>query len=84
MASSAVPAPPPEVPAPAAAARWCQVAVPVPLPGALTYEVPPAWRGAALPGTRVLVPVGRRRLVGVVVALLDAAPRAWKASRCDR
>ena len=46
----------------------------MPLAGALTYEVPAAWQGAAQPGTRVLVPVGRRRLVGVVVGLLDAPP----------
>jgi len=50
--------------------------VPVPLPGALTYEVPPAWRGIAVPGARVRVPVGKRRLVGVVVALRDEPPAA--------
>jgi primosomal protein N' (replication factor Y) len=55
-------------------AGWCDVAVPVPLPGALTYEVPRAWRGAVVPGVRVRVPVARRRLAGVVVALRDVAP----------
>jgi primosomal protein N' (replication factor Y) len=80
MASSAAPAPAPETARSAAAeraadvARWCEVAVPVPLPGALTYEVPPAWRGGAVPGVRVRVPVGRRRLVGVVIALREAPP----------
>ena len=55
-----------EAPAAAMAAHWCEVAVPVPLPRALAYEVPPAWREAVRPGMRVLVPVGRRRLIGVV------------------
>lgn len=48
--------------------------MPVPLPGALTYEVPAAWRGAAVPGVRVRVPVGKRRLVGVVVAVRGEPP----------
>ncbi|MFK7956616.1 MAG: primosomal protein N' [Lysobacterales bacterium] len=43
----------------------CQVAVPVPLPGAFDYlwpfDVPP------LPGMRVEIPFGKRRLKGVVV-----------------
>jgi primosomal protein N' (replication factor Y) len=50
------------------------VAVPVPLAGALAYAVPAAWRSVVVPGVRVLVPVGRRRLVGVVTALLAAPP----------
>ncbi|MEM8997338.1 MAG: hypothetical protein AAGF23_21320 [Acidobacteriota bacterium] len=62
----------PEAPEPAT--RWARVAVPVPLPEALTYAVPP---GLAVPpqvGSRVRVEVGKRRLVGIVVALEDEAP----------
>ncbi|MBI4543637.1 MAG: primosomal protein N' [Gemmatimonadetes bacterium] len=40
------------------------VALPLPIPGTFTYEVA---QGSAEPGTRVLVPFGRRRLVGWVV-----------------
>jgi len=46
--------------------RFVQVALPVPLPQLFDYLPPP---GGSLPavGARVLVPLGRRRLVGVVV-----------------
>jgi len=46
--------------------RFVQVALPVPLPQLFDYLPPP---GGPLPavGARVLVPLGRRRLVGVVV-----------------
>ncbi|MEM1180689.1 MAG: primosomal protein N' [Acidobacteriota bacterium] len=50
--------------------------MPLPLPDALTYAVP---AGLAVPpqvGSRVKVEVGRRRLVGVVMALSDQAPEA--------
>jgi primosomal protein N' (replication factor Y) len=62
-----------------AAARWCEVAVPVPLTGALTYEVPAAAARAVAPGVRVRVPVGGRRLVGVVTRLVDAVPEGVQA-----
>ena len=45
-----------------------EVAVPLPLRTALHYAVPPALEARVVPGMRVLVPVGRRRLVGYVVA----------------
>lgn len=44
-----------------------RVAVPVPLPQLFDY-LPPASMACPPPGTRVLVPFGRRRLVGVVIA----------------
>ena len=44
-----------------------EVAVPLPLPHALTYKVPAAYRRLAVPGARARVPVGRRRLKGVVM-----------------
>lgn len=55
-------------------ASLVEVAVPVPLPGALTYGVPPPLRGRRLVGCRVRVEVGRRRLVGVVVGLRWDSP----------
>jgi primosomal protein N' (replication factor Y) len=48
---------------------YCQVSLPLPLPGAFDYKVPEGWR--VRPGQRVRVPFGRQRLVGVVTALLD-------------
>ena len=53
---------------------YVEVAVAVPLPGALTYSVPDGLAGLLRPGQRVRVPVGRRTLVGVVLRLDDAAP----------
>jgi primosomal protein N' (replication factor Y) (superfamily II helicase) len=49
------------------------VAVPIPLPP-LVYAVPPELAEAAMPGVRVRVRVGRRRLIGVVVGTRDEAP----------
>lgn len=47
--------------------RLVQVSVPVPqLSGSLTYGVPAALQAACVPGVRVRVPVGGRRMVGVV------------------
>ena len=52
---------------------FAEVAVPLPLPP-LTYAIPSTLAGQVAPGVRVRVPVGRRRLVGVVVAFAEAAP----------
>ena len=46
--------------------RIVQVALPVPLPQLFDYRCRPE-RGRIEPGTRVLVPFGRRKMVGVVI-----------------
>src|SRR5215510_2716567 len=48
---------------------FVDVAVPVPAgpQGILTYRVPESFRERLLPGMRVLVPVGRRKITGVVI-----------------
>jgi primosomal protein N' (replication factor Y) len=52
---------------------YCDVALPVPLDRAFTYEL----RGLEVEaGARVLVSFGGQRLVGVVVAVHDTAPEA--------
>jgi len=52
---------------------YCDVALPVPLDRAFTYEL----RGLEVEvGARVLVPFGGQRLVGVVVGVHDTAPEA--------
>ncbi|MCG8456666.1 MAG: primosomal protein N' [Holophagales bacterium] len=61
---------------------FVRVAVPVPLPGALTYRVPEALRGTGglgpAPGCRVKVEVGRRKLLGVVTATGAEAPHGMR------
>jgi primosomal protein N' (replication factor Y) len=54
-------------------ACYATVAVPLPLPSALTYLLPPGAETAA-PGMRVRVQVGRRRLVGVITGVSAAPP----------
>lgn len=53
---------------------YADVAVPVPLPEPLVYEVPEAFAAQARPGVRARVMVGRRRAVGVVVAVRTEPP----------
>lgn len=52
------------------------VALPIPLPRALTYLVPDELAGDITPGKRVLCMVGARRIVGVVVGVRDGEPPA--------
>ncbi|MEM8962321.1 MAG: primosomal protein N', partial [Acidobacteriota bacterium] len=52
---------------------FAAVAVPAPLP-ALTYAVPAALDELVQPGCRVRVPLGPRKLVGVVIARSDRPP----------
>ena len=51
----------------AASGKYALVAVPAPLDEPLTYAVPEALHGRLDVGMRVLVPLGRRRVTGVVV-----------------
>ena len=48
--------------------------MPLPLPHALHYRLPERLRSLAAAGSRVRVQVGKRRVVGIVVALNDHAP----------
>jgi primosomal protein N' (replication factor Y) len=51
--------------------RLIKVAVPVPQLDALTYAVPPEFPDP-VPGARVLVPLGRRVLTGIVLSTCDS------------
>ncbi len=53
------------------AVAYVQVALPLPLPDPLTYRVPAGFSPAPQPGSRVQVPLGRRRVVGVVVDVVQ-------------
>jgi primosomal protein N' (replication factor Y) len=46
----------------------------VPSVDSLTYRVPGAFGPSLAPGMRVLVPLGRRRVTGIVTELVDTAP----------
>jgi primosomal protein N' (replication factor Y) len=67
-------APPDVVPRVAAAPRYAEVVLPVPVSSTYSYEIPPVLADRVRPGARVVVPVQRRRLVGVVAAVDVAAP----------
>ncbi len=54
--------------------KYVQVAVPLPLSESLTYQVPVAFSALARPGARVRVPVGRRSVVGLIMAEQAVAP----------
>src|SRR5436309_10052912 len=53
---------------------FADVALPIPLPDPLTYEIPPAWASQAVPGVRTRVLMGRRRLTGVIVGVHQRRP----------
>src|SRR5436309_6681190 len=53
---------------------FADVALPIPLPDPLTYEIPPAWASQAVPGVRTRVIMGRRRLTGVIVGVHTRRP----------
>ena len=56
---------------------FARVAVTVPASpqGFLTYRVPAGWQGRVVPGIRVLVPVGLRKITGIVTELCRESGR---------
>ena len=56
--------------------RFALVALPLPLAQPYTYRIPDTLADRVVPGARVVVPVRRRELVGVVTALDAPAPEA--------
>ena len=58
--------------------RFAQVALPLPLASSYTYRIPETLGDRVVPGARVVVPVRRRELIGIVVDA-DAAPPAAAA-----
>src|SRR5271169_1939317 len=56
------------------AARYCEVALPVPLRSTFTYAVPASLDGEPLAGRRVVVPFGRRAMIGVGLSESDRPP----------
>jgi len=56
------------------AARYCEVALPIPLRSTFTYAVPASFEGEPLVGRRVVVPFRGRAMIGVALAESDSAP----------
>jgi primosomal protein N' (replication factor Y) (superfamily II helicase) len=54
--------------------RYCEVALPVPLRSTFTYAVPTSLEGEPLVGRRVVVPFGRRAMIGVGLSESDRPP----------
>jgi primosomal protein N' (replication factor Y) len=55
----------------AAAPEYAEVAVPLRVMQTFTYRLPLALRAEAQLGSRLLVPFGRKRITGYIVALLE-------------
>ncbi|HEV2386879.1 MAG TPA: primosomal protein N' [Candidatus Acidoferrales bacterium] len=56
-------------------ARFCEVALPLPLRRLFTYAVPRALESVVQSGSRVVVPFRNRVLVGVALAVSDSPPK---------
>ena len=56
--------------------RFAEVALPLPLARPYTYRIPEELAARVAPGARVVVPVRRRSLIGLVMATDTAAPAA--------
>jgi primosomal protein N' (replication factor Y) len=56
------------------APRYAEVVLPVPVSRTYTYQIPAELDRRVVPGARVVVPVQRRQVVGVVAAVDTAAP----------
>ncbi len=57
-------------------AGFAQVALPLPLYAAYSYRIPDGLADRVVPGARVVVPVRRRRVVGIVLSVGAEAPAA--------
>src|SRR2546423_523006 len=56
------------------APRYADVVLPIPVPRTYTYLIPPELGSRVVPGARVVVPVQRRQVVGVVAAVGAGPP----------
>jgi primosomal protein N' (replication factor Y) len=54
--------------------EYCDVSLPAPLDRAFTYRLPVTLRHRVKPGSRLIVPFGKRKLTGVALACHDTAP----------
>src|SRR5438876_995683 len=61
--------------------RFAQIALPLPVFEPYTYRIPDSLGDRAIPGARVIVPVRRRELVGIVLTADTPPPREGKPAR---
>ncbi|MFB3776243.1 MAG: primosomal protein N' [Bryobacteraceae bacterium] len=54
--------------------KYCDVSLPVPLDQAFTYSLPETLRHRVVPGCRLIVPFGSRRLTGIVLRCHNEPP----------
>ncbi len=54
--------------------KYCDVSLPVPLDQPFTYGLPETLRHRVLPGCRLIVPFGSRKLTGIALRCHDEAP----------
>ena len=57
-----------------AAQMYAQVIVPAPLKETLLYSIPGSLKEQIIPGMRVLIPLRKRTVTGIVLALSAAGP----------
>ena len=56
--------------------RFATVALPLPLASSYTYRIPETLADRVAPGARVVVPVRRREMIGIVLETDATAPEA--------
>jgi primosomal protein N' (replication factor Y) len=62
------------------ATLFCDVLIPVPIPGSFTYRVPKEYSDKVTEGSRVVVQFGKRKiLTGIVKLVHQTAPEAYEA-----
>lgn len=61
--------------------EYAQVALDTPVRREFSYVVPESWRGRVRIGARVVVPFGPRRMLGIVVGVVDHAPEGVDPTR---
>lgn len=58
---------------------YCEIILPLPLPGTYTYLIPPADRHQIEPGSRVVVSFGKKKIyTGIVLKLHDQSPEEYR------
>ena len=56
-------------------AKFAEIALPIPVFHTYTYEIPDIFQDKVFPGSRVLVPVGKRKLTGYVIKIIGQCSR---------
>jgi primosomal protein N' (replication factor Y) (superfamily II helicase) len=64
--------------------RYCEVALPVPLRSTFTYAILPSLNGESLAGRRVVVPFGKRSMIGLALAETEHPPEIDRLQSEDK